>query len=227
MRRALPLAAGSPKFVQKGLCRRRSRLTRCQPRFHGEGLDGRTDGRTGGGNHKATMRRGGGDARERTHGGGGRRRRERRPRGCQCGLWKRVSKFNLTECRGVQPLPRTAPPALQHPGCIARCTSRGHLLCHLLRNGPAAGRCPSISRNREFARMLRLVRYLHVNCNCDEGRIYVEKNIYADARNGVRFARVYRNLSDQESVYAIKMQEFNRARTGASSFFSTKLPPLL
>ena len=35
---------------------------------------------------------------------------ERRPRGCQCGLWKRVSKFNLTECRGVQPpSPRTDP----------------------------------------------------------------------------------------------------------------------
>lgn len=30
---------------------------------------------------------------------------ERRPRGCQCGLWKRVSKFNLTECRGVQTHP--------------------------------------------------------------------------------------------------------------------------
>lgn len=39
---AASLAAGSPKFVQKGLRRRRSRLTRCQPRFHGEGLDGRT-----------------------------------------------------------------------------------------------------------------------------------------------------------------------------------------
>ncbi|KAK1126823.1 hypothetical protein K0M31_004445 [Melipona bicolor] len=51
---AASLAAGSPNLVQRGLRRRRSRLTRCQPRFHGEGLDGR---RPGGGNHKATIRR--------------------------------------------------------------------------------------------------------------------------------------------------------------------------
>lgn len=114
LRRALSLAAGSPKFVQKGLCRRRSRLTRCQPRFHGEGLDGRTDG-LGGGNHKATMRRGEEETRRgRTRGAEEEEDGERRPRGCQRGLWKRVSKFNLTECRGVQP-PSRRPRRPLHP----------------------------------------------------------------------------------------------------------------
>lgn len=42
----------------------------------------------------------------------------------ECGLWKRVSKFNLTECRGVQP---HTPFPLPH--CFA--ASRGHLLCIL------------------------------------------------------------------------------------------------
>lgn len=132
LRRTLSLAAGSPKFVQKGLCRRRSRLTRCQSRFHGEGLDGRTDGRTnertdgpGGGNHKATMRRGEERTRRgRTRGAEEEEDGKRRPRGCQCGLWKRVSKFNLTECRGVQP-PSRRPCRPLHPAtsrAVSRCT---------------------------------------------------------------------------------------------------------
>jgi len=121
LRRALSLAAGSPKFVQKGLCRRRSRLTRCQPRFHGEGLDGRMDGRTDLAEviikprweEETRTRRGW------TRGAEEEEDDERRPRGCQCGLWKRVSKFNLTECRGVQP---PLVPTPLHPAA-SRCTT--------------------------------------------------------------------------------------------------------
>lgn len=77
-----------------------SRLTRCQPRFHG--LKGWTNGVGGVGNHKATREEEEEDVEEcekdMEEGGRG------RENGCRAGdaAWKRVSKFNLTECQGIK-----------------------------------------------------------------------------------------------------------------------------
>lgn len=120
--------------------------------------DGRTDERTdgpGGGNHKATMRRG--EERLRrgwTRGAEEEEDGERRPRGCQCGLWKRVSKFNLTECRGVQPPPHSARYIPLHPDYIPlypvlHC--RDHLLC-ILRSAVD----PAVDRIVRFLKIMNL-----------------------------------------------------------------------
>lgn len=77
-----------------------SRLTRCQPRFHG--LKGWTNGVGGVGNHKATREEEEEDVEEcekdMEEGGRG------QENGCRAGdaAWKRVSKFNLTECQGIK-----------------------------------------------------------------------------------------------------------------------------
>ena len=100
---SLSRSGKSSNLVQRGLRRRRSRLTRCQPRFHGEGLDGRRPGgevviklryeeldarRRGTERTKKKTRK----KRKRTNQKGEEEKRRRRRktkrwlRGCQCGL---------------------------------------------------------------------------------------------------------------------------------------------
>lgn len=95
-----PLRPLSQREVRRDSCTIRSasfsRLTRCQPRFHG--LKGWTDGVGGAGNHKAKRRRRRMCEKDMEEEGRG------RENGCRAGnaAWKRVSKFNLTECQGIK-----------------------------------------------------------------------------------------------------------------------------